>query len=164
MTGRSRIPCRKPVTAGDFPPSARLEMTTRPRSTQYSVLSTQYSALSTKYSVLAFSMIKAIGFDLWETLITDTPDVSKRQERLRLARMEEILALAGYTAAAAEIEHAYRVLWHRCLDLYWSADVDIPCRRQIEHFLEALRLDPDAFEESALQAMESAYANAAVEI
>ncbi len=109
-------------------------------------------------------MIKAIGFDLWETLITDTPDISRRQERLRLARMEEILALAGYTGAAAEIERAYRLLWHRCLDLYWSADVDIPCRRQIEHFLEALALDPASFDEPVLSAMESAYANAAVEI
>jgi putative hydrolase of the HAD superfamily len=109
-------------------------------------------------------MIKAVGFDLWETLITDTPDLSKRQERLRLARMEEILALAGYTGAAAEIERAYRALWHRCLDLYWSADVDVPCRRQIEHFLEALGLNPASFPEPVLAAMESAYANAAVEI
>ena len=80
-------------------------------------------------------MLKAIAFDLWETLITDTPELSREQERLRLTRMEEILVRRGATATAVVIEKAYRALWHRCQDLYWSADRDVPCRTQIEHFL-----------------------------
>lgn len=108
--------------------------------------------------------IKAVAFDLWETLITDTPDVSKKQERLRLARMEEILTAGGHGAVAERIEHAYRALWHRCLELYWSEDRDIPCRRQIEHFLEALDLSHEAFDEETLAALEEAYASAAFEI
>jgi putative hydrolase of the HAD superfamily len=106
-------------------------------------------------------MIRAVAFDLWETLITDTPEQSRRQERLRLTRMEEILAARGLGATAERIEHAYRKLWQRCHELYWSADVDIPCRRQIEHFVEELRLDVDA---PTLDALEDAYARAAVEI
>jgi putative hydrolase of the HAD superfamily len=109
-------------------------------------------------------MIKAIAFDLWETLITDTPELSRAQERLRLERMEEILADRGFGATAEAIESAYRRLWHRCHDLYWSADRDVPCRRQIDHFLEALELDPQSLGEGALNALEDAYANAAVDV
>ncbi|MGZ5446007.1 MAG: HAD family hydrolase [Thermoanaerobaculia bacterium] len=109
-------------------------------------------------------MLKAIAFDLWETLITDTPELSKQQERLRLTRMEEILAEHGFGELADRIEHAYRALWHRCHDLYWSMDLDVPCRRQIEHFLEELELDPASFSEEVLEALEDAYASAALEI
>ena len=107
-------------------------------------------------------MIRAIAFDLWETLITDTPALSREQERLRLTRMEQILASGGYEALADRIEHAYRALWHKCQDLYWSRDRDVPCRRQIEHFLEELELKVD--DQATLAALEDAYAHAAVDV
>lgn len=109
-------------------------------------------------------MLKAIAFDLWETLITDKPHLSKAQERLRLTRMEAILAGRGHEAVADRIERAYRAIWHRCQDLYWSEDRDIPCRRQIEHFLEELALDAATFDEDALAELEHAYASAALEV
>ena len=109
-------------------------------------------------------MLRAIAFDLWETLITDTPELSRAQERLRLTRMEEVLAARGFAELAERIEHAYRALWHRCHELYWSVDRDVPCRRQIEHFLEELELDPASFEEPVLQELEHAYATAALDI
>lgn len=106
-------------------------------------------------------MLKAIAFDLWETLITDTPEASRAQERLRLERMERLLRDAGFSSTADRIERAYRSLWHRCQELYWSADRDIPCRTQIEHFLEELQLP---IEEMPVKALEEAYARAAVEV
>lgn len=109
-------------------------------------------------------MLKAVAFDLWETLITDTPANSRQQERLRTSRLEEILRERGHGAVADRIEHAYRALWSRCQDLYWSEDRDIPCRRQIEHFLEELGLEPSTFHESVLAELEHAYAHAALEI
>jgi putative hydrolase of the HAD superfamily len=109
-------------------------------------------------------MITAVAFDLWETLITDTPASSRRQERLRTSRMEDILRARGHGAVADRIEHAYRALWHRCQDLYWSQDRDVPCRRQIEHFLEELELAPSAFDEAMLEELEDAYAHAALEV
>ncbi|HEV7763427.1 MAG TPA: HAD family hydrolase [Thermoanaerobaculia bacterium] len=109
-------------------------------------------------------MLKAVAFDLWETLITDTPAISRRQERLRTSRLEEILRDRGHGAVADRIEHAYRALWHRCQDLYWSEHVDVPCRRQIEHFLEELQLEPSTFAEDVLAELEHAYAHAALEI
>ena len=107
-------------------------------------------------------MLKSVSFDLWETLITDTPALSREQERLRLTRMEEILTAGGYGALADRIEHAYRALWHRCQELYWSADKDVPCRTQIDHFLEELQITIE--DPATLAALEDAYAHAAVEV
>jgi putative hydrolase of the HAD superfamily len=104
-------------------------------------------------------MIRGVGFDLWETLITNTSDVSRRQKDLRLARMAEILSVA-----AERIDDAHRASWQRCQELYWSEDRDIPCRRQVEHFLELLELEPASFDEETLARLEHAYATAAVEI
>jgi FMN phosphatase YigB (HAD superfamily) len=108
--------------------------------------------------------LKAIAFDLWETLLTDTPELSRAQEQLRLERMERSLVARGFSAEAHRIEEAYRKLWRRCHELYWSVDVDVPCRRQIELFLEALELDPASFDDVAIAELEHAYARAAVEI
>jgi putative hydrolase of the HAD superfamily len=107
--------------------------------------------------------LRAVAFDLWETLITNTPELTQRQQRLRLDRLEGILAARGL-AAAERIEHAYRHSWHRCHELYWSADRDVPCRRQIEHFLEGLDLDPHALDRELVDELEEAYANVALEI
>jgi len=109
-------------------------------------------------------MIKSVSFDLWETLLTDTPELSRRQERLRLDRMERVLVERGFAQTAERIEQAYRALWHRCLELYWSRDEDIACRVQIEHFLEGLDLDPATFDEPSLAALEEVYANAAIDV
>ncbi|HYM61589.1 MAG TPA: HAD family hydrolase [Thermoanaerobaculia bacterium] len=109
-------------------------------------------------------MIKAIAFDLWETLITDTPELARRQERLRLGRMEAILRRQGLVHGPDQIHNAYRSLWQRCQELYWSIDLDVPCRRQIEHFLEVLEVEPAMLGEATLAELEKAYAGAALEI
>jgi putative hydrolase of the HAD superfamily len=101
-------------------------------------------------------MIKAIAFDLWETLITNDDHVTHSHARLRLDRMSRILS-----TTPRSIEPAYREVWERCHELYWSADKDVPCRTQIEHFVEALDLNVD---EATMQALEHAYATVAVEI
>src|SRR5258708_10770987 len=109
-------------------------------------------------------MLKAISFDLWETLLTDTPELSRQQERLRLERMERVLVDRGFGETADRIEQAYRKLWHRCLELYWSRDEDISCRVQIEHFLEELGLDAATFDDAAFVALANAYAGAAIDV
>jgi len=103
-------------------------------------------------------MIKAIAFDLWETLITNTPEISIAHRRLRLKRMQALL----HISTADRIEHAYRASWDRCQELYWSRDKDVPCRTQVHHFLEALGSEP--FDETAMHALERAYATVAVDI
>ena len=109
-------------------------------------------------------MLKAVGFDLWETLITDTPELTRQQERLRLDNIEAILFDHGQGDVADAIELAYRRVWGRCHDLYWSLDRDISCRTQVEHFLEELSLNATDFPPDAIDAIEAAYARAALEV
>jgi putative hydrolase of the HAD superfamily len=108
--------------------------------------------------------LKVIAFDLWETLISNNAEVSRAHERMRLTRLEEILVSRGHSAEAAQIERAYRVLWNRCHELYWSQDLDIPCRRQIELFLEELGVDARRLDDATLDELERVYATAAIEL
>ena len=101
-------------------------------------------------------MIKAVVFDLWETLITNSHQATRAHASLRLERMARILS-----TTPAAIDEAYRYVWTRCQELYWSADKDISTRKQIEHFLEALDREVD---ERTMQALEHAYANVAVDV
>lgn len=100
-------------------------------------------------------MLRAIAFDLWETLITNPPDLTHTHKQIRLARMSTILG-----QPVEKIEGPYREVWDRCQDLYWSRDKDVPCRTQIDHFLEAMELELD---EPSTQALEEAYAFAVLE-
>ena len=101
-------------------------------------------------------MIKAVVFDLWETLITNGDQATRAHASLRLERMARILS-----TTPEAIDDAYRYVWKRCQELYWSVDKDIPTRRQIEHFLEALDREVDA---TTMDALEHAYATVAVEV
>ena len=105
----------------------------------------------------------AVAFDLWETLITDTPRAARLQESRRLDAIERLLREAGRAHSRERIDAAYRHTWLRCNELYWSRDRDIPPRRQIEHMLEHLLGDGDPLEEPLVAAIEHAYAFAAAE-
>jgi putative hydrolase of the HAD superfamily len=100
--------------------------------------------------------LEAVGFDLWETLLTNPQGASKKQDARRIEAMLAILS-SSHPCDAVTVESAYRELWHRCHELYWSRDLDIPTRRQIEHFLEAMSLSPDQLDDSVLAELESAY-------
>jgi HAD superfamily hydrolase (TIGR01509 family) len=52
------------------------------------------------------SPLRAVVFDLWNTLITDTPDLGREREQARLEGL--VRALAGLSYGTAEIEQAYR--------------------------------------------------------
>jgi putative hydrolase of the HAD superfamily len=109
-------------------------------------------------------LLKVIAFDLWETLITNNAETSRAHQRMRLTRLEEVLTSRGHAAEAAQIERAYRMSWKRCQELYWSHDRDIPCRRQIELFLEDLGVDATRLDDATLEELERVYATVAVEL
>jgi HAD superfamily hydrolase (TIGR01509 family) len=109
-------------------------------------------------------VLKAIAFDLWETLITNTAEISVAHRRMRLTRLEEVLTSHGHAAEAVQIERAYRACWTRCHELYWSKDRDIPCRRQIELFLEDLGVDASRLDDKTLDDLERVYATVAVDM
>jgi len=109
-------------------------------------------------------MIKAVGFDLWETLITNPPELSLRQEELRLGRIEGTLLQFGVPAIPrARLELAYREGWNRCYELYWSADLDIPCRQQVIHLAELLGFESGDLSGNQLDELEAAYVGAVLD-
>jgi len=109
-------------------------------------------------------MYRAIAFDLWETLITNDPTAAHSHRELRLERLGSILARSGFPAGAVQLDHAYRASWDVCQERYWSRDIDVPCRCQVEHFLEGLNLDPSSVGPSTLATLEEAYAMVAVDV
>lgn len=109
-------------------------------------------------------MLSAVGFDLWETLITDTPEASHAQETMRLERMSAVLRAHGVEQSDEQVRRAYRELWNTCLANYWSADRDIPTSQQIAHFVEGLAGEMSTFSDSLLEELEEAYAAPTAEV
>jgi len=107
-------------------------------------------------------MIQAVGFDLWETLITDTPEQSAAHEKMRLDGMARVFREHGIDLPADRLEAAYRGMWIDCLNLYWSLDVDIPTHKQIEHLLESAQIA--SREESLIDELAEIYSAPAREL
>ena len=52
--------------------------------------------------------LRAVIFDLWGTLVTDTPELSREREKARLEGLARALAAAGLSYGPAEVEQACR--------------------------------------------------------
>ena len=102
--------------------------------------------------------MKAIGFDLWETLITNTPDASLAQQGRRIDDTARVLREFGIAFESARLRRAYHEQWDRCQELYWSLDIDVPCRRQVEHLLEILGVE--SVDDALMFRLEDVYARA----
>lgn len=101
--------------------------------------------------------LRAVGFDLWETLVTNSPEATELQRVLRTARVAETLAAHRQQVPPELVDAAYRRTWEQCHELYWSRDLDVPTRRQIEILLAALELTST---HELAEALERAYAEA----
>ncbi|MBI2212304.1 MAG: HAD family hydrolase [Acidobacteria bacterium] len=108
-------------------------------------------------------MLKAIAFDLWETLITDLPEIAQRQETARIEGLASLLAARDLVADRVQVTKAHRDTWHRCWALYWSNDRDVSARGQVCHFLEAAGIDPANFDDAELRLFEDAYGRPALD-
>lgn len=99
----------------------------------------------------------AVGFDLWETLLTNSEELSELQKKVRVAELAATLAEHQLVGDEASVERAHEEVWERCQSLYWSEDLDISTRRQIEHLVECLGVECMP---PVLERLESVYANA----
>lgn len=106
---------------------------------------------------MRFQRLTAVGFDLWETLLTNPHGASLQQDLRRIRALREILSQADHDREHDDIERAYRALWDRCHELYWSRDLDVPTRRHIEYLLDGLSVAGDALDEETLENLEAAY-------
>ncbi|MBI3990398.1 MAG: HAD family hydrolase [candidate division NC10 bacterium] len=109
-------------------------------------------------------MIQAVTFDLWQTLILETPEDLRRGRELRIEGMREILRERGYSVSTADIEEAYQMVGRR-LETIWQNQVDIGPGEQVQLLLHSL--DPElplAFGEDTMRRLEEAYTSPVLKI
>jgi putative hydrolase of the HAD superfamily len=81
--------------------------------------------------------LRAVIFDLWGTLITDTPELSHEREKARLEGLSRALAVAGLSYGLAEVERAYRQAAEESQRLQ-AQSRDLPSRERAALFLRQL--------------------------
>jgi putative hydrolase of the HAD superfamily len=79
--------------------------------------------------------IVAITFDLWETLIADSPALDEKRTRFRVKETGRLLARTGILVKKNDLLRAHRQVWERCLK-QWDRAVDLPFEEQVELFLD----------------------------
>jgi putative hydrolase of the HAD superfamily len=102
-------------------------------------------------------MLKAVTFDLWQTLIIDTPEGLRKARTDRVQGMQVALMRAGYPVQFASVDQAYDVVGER-LERLWAEQHDIGSRGQVCLLLEALGISKSlASDGSTMNALDEAY-------
>jgi len=68
--------------------------------------------------------VRAVTFDLWQTLMHDRPEQGAKRARRRAERIHQTLRRAGCELPLEEIGSALRELWEVWQGEYWANDVD----------------------------------------
>ncbi len=106
--------------------------------------------------------LRAVTFDLWETLITDSRKTDGQRSGHRIREIGRILNRSGLVIPAADLELAHARVWDEC-SRSWDRAVDLPFEGQVSLFLDLARpglsnsVDPEVFSKIA-----EAYATAAL--
>ena len=101
-------------------------------------------------------MLRAVTFDLWETLIKDVPENEPLLRARRLSEIEKVLRRAGFNPSPEAMERAHREVWLR-MDAIWKSNRDLSTLEQTRLFLEIAlglertRLPDHALDEAALR-------------
>ena len=85
-------------------------------------------------------MLKAVTFDLWQTLILDTPEGLIRARSDRVRGIRETLAREGLLVHTRPVEEAYDKVGER-VEAVWANQRDVGSRGQVRLLLESLGLD-----------------------
>lgn len=102
-------------------------------------------------------MLRAVTFDLWQTLILDTPEGLRQARAGRVQGIHEVLAREGLTVKMEAVDRAYDEVGDR-LEAVWATLRDVGSRGQVRLLLTCLGLDGAVPAEGALMdALEEAY-------
>ncbi|MDI6740358.1 MAG: HAD family hydrolase [Candidatus Edwardsbacteria bacterium] len=82
--------------------------------------------------------IKAITFDLWETLIADSTVQNDLRTEYRVAKTVQLLLSIGVAVDISDLYAAHEEVWRRCEEM-WDRAVDLPFPDQIRLFLDLAR-------------------------
>ena len=81
------------------------------------------------------AMIKAITFDLWETLIADSATQNDLRTEYRVAKTAQLLLAARVPADISGLYTAHEEVWRRC-ERQWHRSTDLPFSDQVNLFLD----------------------------
>ena len=102
-------------------------------------------------------MLNAVTFDLWQTLIVDTPEGLQQARASRVRGMAAVLAREGHAADDAAVDRAYETVGER-LGALWAEQRDLGSRGQVRMLLEALELaDRVPMDGPVMDALDEAY-------
>lgn len=79
-------------------------------------------------------MIKFITFDLWETLIVDSPELDSRRTKYRVGNTHTLLSKKHPTIAIERVFAAHEKTWHECSAL-WEKARDMAFTDQVRFFV-----------------------------
>jgi putative hydrolase of the HAD superfamily len=102
-------------------------------------------------------MLRAVTFDLWQTLLLDTPEGLRWARAERIRGIHEVLVREGIVTELATVSHAYDAVGSR-LEETWATLRDVGSRGQVRLLLEGLGLDGIVSTEGGLMdALDEAY-------
>ena len=111
------------------------------------------------HSGVAMPTIRAVTFDLWDTLIQEAPRGADRVAAIRIDDIGRILESVGYHHSRAGLERAYLMTGDH-LEAIWRRYEDVSAREQVEFLLECLDAGlPDELTSAVLDDIEVAYSN-----
>lgn len=82
--------------------------------------------------------IKAVTFDLWETLIEDSRVQDDLRTEYRVSQTARLLLAAGAAVDISDLYAAHEEVWRRC-ELQWHGNADLPFTEQAALFLDLVR-------------------------
>jgi putative hydrolase of the HAD superfamily len=95
-------------------------------------------------------MLKAVTFDLWQTLILDTPEGLRQARADRVRGIQQVLARQGINVDVAVVDRAYDAAGAKLEEVFWSSRRDVGSRGQVRFMLEGLDLDGTVSAEGGL--------------
>jgi putative hydrolase of the HAD superfamily len=85
-------------------------------------------------------VLRAVTFDLWQTLIVDTPEGLRKARADRVSGVHAVLAREGHRVGITAVDAAYDAVGTR-LDALWADHRDVGSRGQVRILLEALGIE-----------------------
>jgi putative hydrolase of the HAD superfamily len=102
------------------------------------------------------SMLRAVTFDLWETLIKDVPEHEPLLRSRRISSIAQVLRRSGLDPNLAAMESAHREVWMR-MDAVWKSRRDLSTLEQTRLYLDIAlgddlgRVSSEILEEAAMR-------------
>ncbi|HSB68522.1 MAG TPA: HAD family hydrolase [Candidatus Methylomirabilis sp.] len=85
-------------------------------------------------------MLRAVTFDLWQTLIQDTPEGLRQARAGRVRGIHEVLVRHGLAVDLTRVDDAYDRVGNR-MEWLWASQQDVGSRGQVRWLLEAVGLE-----------------------